>query len=152
MNMNAKKSIYMIGLGSKNLSVRSRNVDYVIGFNKVMMARAVHYYLPPYPELSLVRGEDINLSDRLENIGLHNSRLVIDPAVTLFIPKTKGTIWHPLNEFGQFLDVKNELEFMTYPMTKGVGIIIPQEIKDETEDEFVIRSFLIEPMSLSYGN
>lgn len=148
MKMNSS-SIYMIGLGSKNLSVRSKSVDYVIGFKNVMLARAIHYYLPPYPELSLVRGEDVDCSDRLADLGFKRSKLILDPKATLFVPKTQGTIWHPMNEIGTHLDVKPELEFMTYPMKKGLGIIIPQEIKIETDDEFVLGAFLIEPMDFN---
>jgi hypothetical protein len=148
MKMNPSSSIYMIGLGSKNLSVRSKSVDYVIGFKNVMLARAIHYSLPPYPQLSIVRGDEVDLTNRLVDIGIghKNTKLIIDPSATIFIPKTKGTIWHPNNDIGFFLDVKRESEFMTYPMTKGLGIIIPQDITMETDDEFVLKSFLIEPI------
>ena len=75
-----------------------------------------------------------------------SSRLVIDPSATLFIPKTAHSIWHPMNDIGFFLDVQKERDFLAYPVTRHLGIIIPQSIKSETEDEFVIGSFVIEPI------
>lgn len=139
-------SVYMIGLGGKHLSVRSMNVEYLVGFEKNLLARKVQYWLPPYPELSVVRGDSITVSPASFPLPSPTSKLVMDTSATLFISKTSGSIWHPMNDIGFYLDVKNEDDFLMYPFTKRAGIIIPQNILSETEDEFVIRSCIIEPI------
>lgn len=136
-------NMYLLGQGTTHLSVRSMNTTYILGFKSVLLARGVHYNLPPYPELSLVRGEKITVCPDVPS--RPGMRLIIDPDATLFIPKTEGTIWNAMNDVGHHLVVMKEAEFLAYPVTKRVGIILPQRIRSETDDEFVLSSFIIEP-------
>jgi hypothetical protein len=157
--------MYTIGssVHRKHLSVRHMNVDYVIALKNVTLARAIHYSLPPYPELTLVRGKDLVVTVGVDVIERHvdegiivssssssssassSTRLIIDPTATLFMPKADGTIWHPLNDAGYYLDLKKESEVLAMPVKERRGIVLPQGIKSETDDEFVLSAFVIEP-------
>ena len=47
--------MYTICRGNKTVSVKSDNKDYIIGFNKILIAKSVQYNIHPEPKIILLR-------------------------------------------------------------------------------------------------
>lgn len=145
--------MYTIKQGNKTVSLTHKEKHYIIGFESVVHARKVQYSMHPMPEMVLLRNNNIDVRPSLNAIGLKNTSLVLDIGATLFIPKHKGDPLHPINDGCFHLGFEKYNEFITYPLTKSLGIVMPYELKDEDEHEFMFRSHVIEPTfnSLLFG-
>jgi hypothetical protein len=137
--------MFTIQRGNKTVGLMHKNHHFVIGFKSVTHARQVQYHLHPDPTLTLVRGDEIDLRSHLEKKGIKQMSLIIDTKATLFLPKFKGTSTDPMNDGGYHLNNILYNDFVTYPVTKMVGIIMPYDLVEETAEEFMFRSHLIEP-------
>lgn len=144
-NPNTVGKVYTLKRGSKTVSLVHKSVHYVIGFNKTTLARKVMYNLHPEPEFTLVRDNGISLGPDLLKAGFVDLELNIDVGATLFIPKCKGDILHPLNDGGYHLSYVAEDDFLMYPVSKNLGIVMPTEIFDEDNDEYVFKAFVMDP-------
>lgn len=124
------------------------HTSYIVGFRNVLLARKVHYTLPPEPQFTLVRGDQIiDLSDQLASVG-YDIELNLDVKAALFVPKIEsgsGGIWSPMNDVGFFMSRMDEGEFLSLPILNNQGVIIPYELEDETENEYMFRSIVIDP-------
>jgi hypothetical protein len=105
-----------------------------MGFTKPVMARQVHYNLHPEPQFTLVRGDPIKHED-----------IVFDTTSTLFVPKCKGDFLDPMNDAGFHLSQMKTDEFYVLP-AKGVGIIVPYNLIEDSPDEFMFKAHVIDPM------
>jgi hypothetical protein len=137
--------IFTIKQGNKTLSLPHRNSNYVIGFKTAITARKVYYSLDPNPKFTLVRDQDIFLSEELNEKG-YDINLSIDVGATLFIPKCKGSILEPLNDGGYHLNQIPEKEFISYPLDNRLGIIMPYELIEESIEEFIFKACVVDPV------
>ena len=126
--------MYTLKLGNKTMSLTHNNKFYVIGFKNALHARKVQYSIHPEFKFTLLR-DDAKLKDDL----------VYDDNVTLFIPKCIGSTLLPENDVG--LHLKEERDFLSFPVTKQLGIIVPYNLIDEDKNEFVYKSLLFESIS-----
>jgi len=140
-------NVYTLKIKNKTVSLQYKKHHYIIGFKNVLFARKVHYSLHPEPKFTIVRDNDIDLSKHLSEEG-YDISLNIDPNATLFIPKCVGTSLDPMNDVGIHLNKHSENEFLTYPITKHLGIIMPYKLYEENEDEFIFKSVVIDPILL----
>lgn len=140
--------MFTINHKSRTVGLQHKDSHFVVGFKSVRMARKVMYQLHPEPTLMVVRGDEIDLTTRIQAKGV-DMNLVIDSSAALFIPKFEGSSSDPMNDGGYHLHNVSEVEFMTYPFTKMLGIILPYELIDENDKEFIFRTQLIKP---SMGN
>lgn len=123
---------------NKTVGFYHQRRPYVIGFRNGHIARNVMYKMEPNPIFTLLKQNPTPVIH--EDTSLE---LVIDNEATLFIPKNKD------------LEIKTDDlhitpiefdDFITYPYTLNVGIVIPYVLVSEDEEEFVYRSHVIDPM------
>jgi hypothetical protein len=137
---------YTIQRGNKCISYNTIERKYIIGFKSVLVARRVQFSIQPEPEISLIRGKQFELSDNANKTDKNHLEFVLDTEACLFIPKCKGSIYEPLNDGGFHMGIINFDEFIRFPFTKGLGIIMPYEVFEESEEEFIFTSYVIDPI------
>lgn len=133
--------IHLINCKNKSVGFVNNHKHYVIGFRHSKIARKVMYDMHPEQKPYLLRDDPQILSDIKTGI-----ELTIDNSATLFIPKFKGSSTHPLNDGGFHLHNINYDDFIVYPITHSVGIVIPYVLIDENTEEFMYRSHVIDPL------
>ena len=126
--------MYTLKLGNKTMSLNHDNKFYVIGFKNALHARKVQYSIHPDFKFMLLRDSNHN-----------NQGLIYDDNATLFIPKCVGTTLLPENDVG--LHLQEEKDFLSFPVTKQLGIIIAHTLIDEDKNEFVYKSLLFSSIS-----
>ena len=134
--------MYTLQKGNKTLSLLHKGHHYVIGFKNIKQARNVQYKIDPEPTFTLHRGVEIDLGKPLN--------LILDTNATLSIPKYEGSPSDPMNDGFIHLNTVALDEFMTYPLTKMLGIITPFEIIEENTQEFVFLAHVLEPYFDAY--
>lgn len=145
MSFNPRQSkIYTICRGNKTVSMVHRNNHYVFGFRKATEARRVLHNLHPEPKFDLLRESDIDLTKDLASSGIHDLSLNLDVAATLFVPKFRGSPMDPLNDGAYHMDQHVEDDFLMFPVTKNLGIVMAHHLLDETKDEFVYRVLVLD--------
>ena len=125
--------IYTLRQGSKTVSLKHNDCHYVIGYKNVIVARKVHYFMHPDCDFNLMRDKN----------PVRNP-LTLDIRATLSIPKCEGSIMDPMNDGAFHIHVVRDDVFLSYPMT-GLGIIMPYDLQDENDKEFVFTSYVIDP-------
>lgn len=123
--------MYTLKLGNKTMSLSHKNKFYVIGFKNALQARKVQYSIHPDFKFILLRDTD-----------KVNKELIYDDNATLFIPKCFGNTLLPENDVG--LHLQEEKDFLSFPVTKQLGIIVAHTLIDEDKNEFVYKSLLFE--------
>jgi hypothetical protein len=139
------KKIYVLKQQNKHVSVIHAKRHYVIGFQNVLTARKVQYSLHPDPKMILLRDTIVSLKDDLDKQG-YDLNLKLDVRATLFIPKCKGSVLHPLNDAHYHCDSHTFSEFLYLPLKNNIGIVMPYSLEEEDEDEFMFRSCVIDPL------
>lgn len=132
--------MYTICRGNKIISVRSNNKDYIIGFNKVIIAKKIQYNIHPEPKIILLRSN-------IQKIKEGDLTLSIDNDATLFIEKHNGCALNPMNDGGYHINTVNINEFMLYPYSKNIGVVLPFNLIDESECEFIFKSIVVDTPS-----
>ena len=120
------KNFYTIKQKSKTLGLCHDDKHYVVGFRNVITARSVQYFLHPDAKLSVWKLP------------------MQDPNGMLFIPKYSGAAFDPMNDGCFHMEQLSSEEFLKYP-SKMVGIIVPLDLVDEDEEQFVFDSFMVDP-------
>jgi hypothetical protein len=136
---------YTIKRGNRTISYFNNNKHYIIGFKKSSIARKVIYNIHPEPEIVLFQSENIEL------VTTEDMKIAFDTQALLFIPKCKGSVLEPLNDGGFHLGIIKYDEFIQYPFTKGLGIIIPYDLIHEDKNEFQFNSQIIHPIPLDFN-
>jgi len=136
--------IHTIARGPKTLSVFHRDKYYIFGFKKASEARTIISNIHPEPDFTLVRTHNIDLGPHLKKEGFDVS-LEMDIAATLYIPKCKGSVLHPINDGGFHIHSYMEDDFITFPISKNLGIVMPYDLLNENEDEYVYKAFVMDP-------
>ena len=138
--------IFTINLKDKTLSVDHGKKQYFIGFQNSLTARKILHSIEPMPKIVLLRDNTIDLREDLQRVG-YDVDISIDVTATLFIPKLpkKCTFLDPMNDVGYHLHSYKVNEFLEIPIFKNVGIVLPYDIVHEDDDEFTIRSCVVEP-------
>lgn len=133
--------MYTLRRGASTVSYQDSGRHYVIGFKNVNMARNVHYSMHPEPNFKLERTDQIGVSSAAFNL-----QLIMNPNAKLYIPKfTGGSIWDSMNDGSFHLDSVWADDFVMYPFTKGLGIIMPYLLEDEDKEVFVFKSCVVDP-------
>lgn len=130
--------IHTIQRGNLSLGFRHQGKPYTIGFKTAPIARIVMHQLHPAPQFIVLKNEPVNVIEPSSGI-----ELTIDSAATLFVPKRAAGI--PESD-GLALTFVPHDDFIVYPVTKHIGVIIPYALITEDDDEFVFRSHLIDPV------
>ena len=145
---------YTIRRGNKTVSARLRSTDFVIGFRNPTFARNVMHNLHPEPHIVLLRDADNDLGPELASAGLLDAdiSLNLDVSATLFVPKAKGSSLDPMHDGGYHVHTYSEDDFLTFPLSKHIGTVMPYSLLDETEDEFVFRTLIMDPATKKEKN
>jgi hypothetical protein len=134
--------MHSICRGSTTVSVKSNNINYVIGFKSLSYAKKVQYNIHPEPKIILLKSNVQIVKNEELSIDI-----TIDNEATLFIEKHLGDVMDPLNDGGFHISTTKINDFILYPNSKNIGIILPFDLLDETENEFIFKSFVIDPPS-----
>lgn len=140
-----KQTISTIAKDYKTVGFYHNKKPYVIGFRNAQVARSVMYNIHPEPLLSLITSNPTKIVDEHNRI-----ELMIDNEATLFIPKSEYKLFTLPQHNLYYIDTVNYEEFVMYPYTKNLGIIIPYVLLDESEEELIYRSHVIDPADTSY--
>ena len=125
------------------LGLTSQQKPYIIGFKHPQIANHVLYHVNPISPMQMMRYNPVPIYEPITK-----TELTIDSEGTLFIPK--------LQTFGQSHTITtNDLElqevdyhdFITYPLTHQVGVIIPYVLVLEDDHEFIYTSHIIDPIN-----
>lgn len=133
---------YTLQQGNKTVGFNYKNEHFIIGFQKAVLARKVHYNMDPNPKFQILPDDP----QRFYKTSLGKTyEITMDTKCTLFIPKFNGSFLDPLNDGCYHLNSTKERDFYTYPFNKNLGIILPYNLIDETPDEFIFKSYMIYP-------
>ena len=125
---------YTLQQKNKTLGMTHRDRSYIIGFKKPLVARTVQYSLHPEPSICLKRGELI-----------YKKGVWFDTDSMLILPKfQQGNAWDPINDGCFHMSTMADHEFYKLPFAKGVGIICPYTLIDESREFFVFRSHVVD--------
>lgn len=140
--------IYTLQKGDTCLSVMHRRIQYLVGFQKVMHARKVHYSIHMNPQLLLLRDTNIDLHGDLMENG-YDLNLTLDVHSVLFVPKNTTSCMDAIYDGCFTMRSVKETDFLKIPIfnPSPTGIIMPYDLIDETEDEFMFRSYVIDPLT-----
>lgn len=133
--------MYTICRGNKTVGTKSDNKDYIIGYKKVIFARKVQYNIHPEPKIIL-------LKSNMTFVEKNNIKVHIDNDASLFVQKHRGNYYNPLNDGCYHMKIEKLDEFMLFPFTKSIGIILPYNLIDETDDEFIFKCIVLSPNSM----
>jgi hypothetical protein len=149
-------NVYILKQQSKALSItvnsHAASRNYVIGFQSVHMARKVHYSLSPDIEPSLVRVNNFEVTDEV-NQGLSSlnkpivkGKIYIDTHALLHIPKKDQNLSEELGDMNLHLQSVDYLDFMMYPFEQNIGIIMPYRIEKENQYEIQFLSNVVDAL------
>jgi hypothetical protein len=127
--------MYTIKQKNKTIGLKYNDRSYIIGFSKLIVARNVYYKLHPEPKFTLIKNDNNIIVDDI----------IFDNKATLFIPKCKGSILDPMNDGGFHLSQMKTEEFYILPKN-GVGIILPYNMTEEDENEFIFKAHVFDPI------
>lgn len=125
------------------LGLTTNNKSYIVGFKHMQIASKVMHHLQTPPNLQMMP-----LSPTILHEPITKTELEIDSEATLFIPK-KQTFGIPNNPSPLPEEDPMELiqfdyqDFIMYPITKQVGIIIPYVLILEDEVELIYQAHVI---------
>lgn len=142
---------YIIRQGIKNYGVRTPDHSYVIGFKNVIHARHVYYNMHPEMEPSVVRNKTMNIGSEVQQglveFGIYKQRsnILIDINSKLVFKKANRSNHASMNDGGFHLFTMPAEEFISLPMSKQVGIIIPSDFDEDNDDEIVMLADIVEP-------
>jgi hypothetical protein len=131
-------SIYTIKYGNKTVGFTHKQRPYVIGFENPRLCAKVKLGLAPQPIISIVRGS--------EDEDLARKAFVMDTRATLFISRFQGSSADPMNDGGYHTHTGAYKDFVLYPFSKQIGVIIPSRLVEENEYEFMLECTVIEPV------
>lgn len=121
----------------------------MLGFRNVFYARTVLHNLHPEPRMLLLRDVDNDIGPPLISAGYLDAELCLnlDVSATLFIPKLQGNPLHPLNDGCFHIHQYSENEFLTFPLSKNLGTVMPYMLVEENNDEFMFKTLVMDPVS-----
>ena len=138
---------YLVKQGNKTVGVHENNRSLVIGFKSPVLARHVQYSMHPEQVPVLKRSQSLQISvSSLKELSHLSDKtfenINFDPAATLKLSK-----WNAFSSdhTGFYLETLSAEQFLALPFTKQIGIIIPKQIENESENEMVIACDLIDP-------
>lgn len=137
----AMQHIYTLNRGSKTLGLTHRNQNYIIGFQSPSLARKIHYNMHPEPRLSIINGDEINITNKIyDNLPIDlPCNFYLDSKATLVIPKLKGDFLHPLNDGCFHLNNVKMEDFYMFPYKYNLGIILPRNLEYEDTGIFLFQ-------------
>lgn len=119
--------------GSKTVGFYYQDKPYVIGFTKLIHARAVHYSIHPEPRIRLFKNEQY----------IKENNVIMYPSSMLLIPKCQGSVLDPMNDGGFHLSVMNKDTFNLLPIMTRLNIIYAYDLVNEDAEDFVFRTHVI---------
>jgi hypothetical protein len=96
------------------------------------------------PRPILLRDTNIDLHKDLFDGG-YDMHLNLDVNSVLFIPKNKTDVMDPIYDGCIYMQELKEADFLHIPVSKQTGIVIPYELVDENDHEFMFKSYVIDP-------
>jgi hypothetical protein len=99
------------------------------------------------PSLILLRDTNIDLHNELYDGG-YDMHLTLDVKATLFIPKNQHRCMDTIYDGMYTMNTIDTSDFLKLPLsaTHPGGIIMPYELLDETEEEYMFQSYVIDPL------
>jgi len=131
---------FVIKQGNKTVGFRNDDKSYVIGFKNVNMARQIQYGMHPSPEFKLERGRPVDIPKDKQIRGM-----ILDAQAKLYISKCPGNTFDAEFDGGFHLHTDDFKQILIYPCKHHVGLVMPYEILEETQNEYILKSQIIEP-------
>ena len=122
------------------LGLTSQYKPYIIGFKHPHIANHVLYHVNSASPMQIMRYKPVPIYEPITK-----TELTIDSEGTLFIPKLQ-TFGKPQTTNDLELEEVDYHDFITYPLTHQVGVIIPYVLVLEDEHEFIYTSHIIDPI------
>ena len=141
------KTSYFIKRGANHVGltevIKTRNLNYVVGFQNIIHARQVMYNLHPEPVLQLERGQSKEVNMRTGDD--LTSPMIVDMESKLYTPKANGNTMNPMHDGGYHMDQMETSDLCLFPLSKNLGVIIPHQILYEDNRHIVFNSWVLEP-------
>ena len=124
-------SIYTLRNKTENLSLIYNAKKYVVIFKHFVHAHKVQYNITTDCDIKV-----LNLSNR-------NSYSYIYGNMMLSIPKYK---YENIEKYF-YIKKNNKRDILALPNYKDTGLLLPYSFEDETDNEFIFRTIMIDPDS-----
>lgn len=131
--------------------------SYIIGFNKLIMAKYVVDVIKVPPKISLTKQYTYDITDdiieNLESLGIdidYNNigNISIDTSAKLKIEKEEEKTDLQTIDYDQYnlsLKLVNMDDFVFMPFENNIGIIMPYDIEYEDKESIIMSSSIIDP-------
>lgn len=154
------KKVYTIKRANQTIGMTDSNERrFILGFDNPVAARKTMYDIDPEPKLRMLRSNTLNVSEEvnhnLNHIGVHPDYMVcdltLDSDAVLFIPKatlpehiSDQMATHALTDGGFHLEEIETEDFLSYPFSHMIGIIIPNKLIEESNLAFVYSAMVVD--------
>lgn len=116
----------------------------MVGYRSKPLAKTILKRIELPPKYMLLPDNPVELHDPQTDV-----RLIIDTNATFFIPKSKHKDVHTMdagNPDPFSIQQVDYHDFLLYPVTHGMGIVMPFFLIMEDENEYVYRAHVIDPL------
>lgn len=128
------KLIYTLKSGAKTIGFYTDNRPYVIGFRQAMLARQVQYTISHDPKFEFYKDDSFGAKNAMYSHGkLKLQKQTMKSAVSVH------------DDVGLHMQAYPYNTFLEMPFKKGVGIIIPHNIEDESEYQITFNVHAVGP-------
>lgn len=149
--MNIQHNVTLINVKNRNtLSLKHASKLYIIGFPERAMAKQIMSTIDPFKPMSLHRryamdvALDVKKSLLQMNIPIANvaDTITIDVDASVTIPKKEYN--SDETEYMSLTDVET-IDFLMYPFSYNIGVIMPYDIEQEYHDKYIFRCSMVDP-------
>lgn len=137
-----ERMYYTIQNGNRVIGL-VKSHPYVVGFRSISYARKVMYEVAEKPVVKLIRNENTFL--QIDG----KAKLTLDMNATIFISKELDKVYDPNNAVGYHIDQYQDDAFLSLPIDKKIGVILPFRLVEENDSEFVFRAHVFDPYDRS---
>lgn len=122
-------SIYTLRNKNRELSLLYNNKKYVVVFKRLLYAHNIQYNIDIDCKINI-----LNISDK-KNISNISGNMMLS------IPKCK----YEITQEYFYIKKYERSEMLNLPNYKDTGLLVPYIFEDETDNEFLFRTLMIDP-------
>jgi hypothetical protein len=122
----------------------------MIGIPNINLYAHMRRYIGDIPKLKIIKRAYTNISMDVNThlkLNTNYKDIIIDTEAELQVIKQYENEYKFTYKYDFRNDIITSEEFMMYPFTKYLGVIIPFEIKSENDDTIIYKCNIIDPVS-----
>lgn len=132
---------------AQNIHRITTHENYMIGIHNINLYAHMRRYIGEKPKLKIIKRAYNNISmDINSHLKTNYKDVIIDTEAELQVIKQFENEYKFTYKYDFRNDIISSEEFMMYPFTKYLGVIIPFEIKLEDDDTIIYKCNIIDPV------